>query len=385
MKLSSMIGMILLCITGLTSADESKIPSPFQGHTNGSQLTVEYKDLDAFLKLHVLDLGPSTRQKAPKAETAIGTKMRGRVNRYTALEGNRVFFKNLQNPEIKSILNDLVRSLESLPEEVPLKLLARSEQLAYWLNLYNFALLNELAEVYPKSSLKRVLDYGDEDSILAQKILEVAGVPLSLDDIQFTILKNKFPQDVVIIYGLFQGNIGGPNLTRYAYRGSNVWKMLEENADNFINANRGTNIDGRTSVKVSEYFERNMAYFDNDKEKLRAHLIEFLHGDMEQAFTTAKRIYFDIADWSMADLFGNRRTFGGAYQTNHAALLDAVMTTQPGDAFQAVQIQSYLSSDLQTKAKLPARFSEPEIELLLRLRDGPDINSGKVKVTDIEQ
>jgi hypothetical protein len=35
---------------------------------------------------------------------------------------------------------------------------------------------------------------------------------MSLDDIQFTILRQNYDNDPLIIYGLYQGNIGGPNI-----------------------------------------------------------------------------------------------------------------------------------------------------------------------------
>ena len=75
---------------------------------------------------------------------------------------------------------------------------------------------------------------------LLEKLLNVAGMPLSLDDIQFTILCQNYDNDPLIIYGLYQGIVGAPDIRTSAYTGDDVYRALEENADIFINSNRGT-------------------------------------------------------------------------------------------------------------------------------------------------
>jgi len=368
-------------------ASESALPEPFQGDDPSSKLSVGYADLDAFVKPHFFQSGPSTRAKAPKSSGNIGTKFKAKVNRYTALEGNRFYFKNLQNAEIVALLSDLVESLEAFPDQIPLNLLNRNEQLAYWLNLYNFALLEELSQVYPKTSLKNVLDYGDDDSILAKKILKVSGVSLSLNDIQYDIVYKKFPDNYNVLYGFFQGNIGGPNIREKAYEGDTVWRALKENGQRFVNSNRGTAIGSRGKVRVSELYEYNMALFNNDKEVLRNHLQDLAVGDLETALASmksAKKIDFDIVDWNFADLFGDQRSFGGGYQTNPAALLDSVKSSTINESSQVVQIQSYLSDDVQSKAKMDIRFSDSELETLLMLKQMRNESLGTVEIKDIE-
>ena len=64
-------------------------------------------------------------------------------------------------------------------------------------------MLNEIIEVYPKRDLKKL--FRGKKSILDKKLLVVADVPLSLNDIQFTILKQNYDNNPLIIYGLYQG------------------------------------------------------------------------------------------------------------------------------------------------------------------------------------
>src|SRR5210317_1040037 len=117
-------------------------------------------------------------------------------------------------------LQDVRDNLEALPSEAPLQYFTRNEQLAYWLNLYNFTLLNEVIKVYPKRKLNKLLT--GKNSILKEKILTVAGVPLSLNDIQYVILKNNYENNPLVMYGLYQGIIGGPNIRKSAFTGANV-------------------------------------------------------------------------------------------------------------------------------------------------------------------
>ncbi|AEP29073.1 DUF547 domain-containing protein [Brumicola nitratireducens] len=376
---------LLLIGTSYLHASESPLPEPFQGDDPRSKLSIAYADLDAFIKPHFFQSGPSTRAKAPESSGNIGTRFKIKVNRYTALEGNRFYFKNLQNPEIVAVLSDLVESLEMLPDQIPLSILNRNEQLAYWLNLYNFALLEELSQVYPKTSLENVLDYVDDNSILAKKVLKVSGVSLSLNNIQYDIVYKIFPEKHNILYGFFQGNIGGPNIREKAYEGDTVWRALEENGKRFVNSNRGAAVGSSGKVRVSELYEYNMMLFNNDKEVLRNHLQDLAVGDLETALATMKsaiKIDFDIVDWNFADLFGDPRSFGGGSHTNAAALLDSVKATMVADGGRSVQ--SYLSDDLQSKAKMDIRFSDSELETLLMLKQKRNESMGTVEIRDIE-
>ena len=383
MKIISQFIMLSLMFPALTHASENNLPPPFQGASQDSTLTVSYDDLSAFLKAEVLVVGRSTRKKAARAETT-GTRMRSRVNRLTALEGNRFYFEALENDDVRNTLHAIKQSLELLPGQVPLSTLNRKEQLAYWLNLYNFTLLDQLAEQKAPGNIKGLLDYGDEDSILNKKVLNVAGESLSLNDIQFTILKEKY-NDPLIIYGLFQGNIGGPSILDEAFTGARVWRQLEENAREFINSNRGTYFDGSVSV----YYKRNMTFFDNNKEKLRRHLLDFLEGSFYNEIQEADELEFETADWQLANLMGGAREYGGSGMINSAALLDAVRSQQmlfnQGGGSGMSAIESPLAQSIVSKSRLNVRFPAAQLEMIQQLKARHELNSGSVEIKDIDE
>ncbi|MBU2979643.1 DUF547 domain-containing protein [Alteromonas sp. C1M14] len=373
--------VVSLCLVGSnpTFADEKKIPSPFRGDDDSANLEVTYDDLDVFLQSQVLDVGRSTREKVPRTQNT-GSRIKARVNRLTALEGNRFYFKSLQDDEVSGILTTLQDSLEALPSVVPLKYLSRNEQLAYWLNLYNFTLLDEMAKASPSGSIKRLLNYGNSDSILAKKSLNVAGIPLSLDDIQFTILKEKYPQNPLVIYGLFQGNIGGPSIQPKAFTGENVWRQLEQAATEFVNSNRGTYYDG----KVSVFYERNFVFFDNDAQKLKDHLLDFLEDEMYTEILDADELKFANKDWQLANLTGGTREYGGSNMINGSAILDAVRASQPNGDGGMSSVENSLGESISEKVRLGARFPATQLETLQRIREIQAINAGKVVITDLD-
>ena len=218
-------------------------------------------------------------------------------------------------------------------KKVRLSYFSRDEQLAYWLNLYNVTVLNEIIAVYPKNNLKKLVT--GKKSIFARKLLTVAGVPLSLDDIQFTILRQNYDNNPLIIYGLYKGIIGGPNIRKESYSGATVYRALEYNATEFINSNRGTNRDnGRYKVqKVSSLYARNSAYFPDFDADLSAHLLKYIEGQGRKKSLSKARVTLKptINDWTVTDFWGTFPEVRNGLAHNPAAMMNAIVSTSPGD------------------------------------------------------
>lgn len=326
--------LLIMCglsvIYGVANAAESTVPEPFQRFDDTSTYSINYEDLTALLKTLVVDVGRSTREIANPTRAKTGTRMKVSVKRSTVKEANRFHFEAMErNKEGQQLLAKVQRSLEQLPGEVSLAYFSRDEQLAYWLNLYNTTLLNEIVKIYPKKNLKKFMS--GKNSILSKKILTVAGIPLSLNDIQYTILKQNYNNDPVIIYGLYQGVIGGPNIRKTAYTGSNVHRSLKNNAIEFINSNRGTYSKDEKTFRVSSLYARNKSFFKNLESDLSEHLLTYLQGDERRELQSASNIKADIDDWAVTDLQGPYREIGAGLADNNAALLDAIKSTSPAD------------------------------------------------------
>ncbi len=312
----------LLTLHGTVDAAESAVPEPFQGFDDTSKLTINYDDLSGLLRTVVVDVGDSTRAIAKPAHAKTGTRMKPKVKRFTATEGNRFFYETFTDNEAgRQFLRGIQKSLEALPAEEPLENFSRDEQLAYWLNLYNVTVLNEIVAVYPKRNLKRLLR--GRNSILERKLLTVAGVSLSLNDIQFTILKQNYADNPLIMYGLYQGVVGGPNIRTSAYSGANVYHALEDNAYKFVNSNRGTFSNEESVFLVSSLYERNRAYFPKFDSELSDHLLKYLEGEERTKLQAASTLEPNIDDWTVTDMGGTRQEIGRSLAHNNAALLDS--------------------------------------------------------------
>lgn len=378
-----------------SNAANSDVPEPFQGFDDSSEYTIDYNDLTALLKIVVVDVGLSMRREAREAPEITGTRMKPKVKK-TANEGNRFYFETFEdNEESQVFLRDIQDSLERLPAEVPLSYFSRDEQLAYWLNLYNVTVLNEIIAVYPKKNLKKLVT--GKKSIFARKLLMVAGVPLSLDDIQFTILRQNYDNNPLIIYGLYKGIIGGPNIRKSAYTGADVHRALETNAYEFVNSNRGTYIRDEKTFRVSSLYARDGVYFPDFDSDLSQHLLQYLQGKEKPALQAASKIKPDINDWAVTDLGGSNQRIGGSFGDSRAALMDSVRGTTPEHTAQpmtgggsAMSVTDGYGSTLMTaggQQRSLARIDPALLQVLHDLNEGrlaENQRSATVEIQDLE-
>lgn len=357
----------LLPLSLVAATTGGAVPEPFRGHNPDSVFSINYGDVDTILRTMVVDVGRSTREVAEPTRAKTGTRMKAKVSRKTSSEGNRFYFEEFKdNEQFKEALHNVRLSLEAIPSRMPLEHFNRREQLAYWLNLYNITVLDELVQIYPEKDLEK--EVVGRKSILEPKILNVSGVPLSLNDIQYTILANNYDNDPLIMYGFWQGAIGGPNIRQRAYTGENVYRFLQDNAEEFINSNRGTySQDG--DFEVSTLYQRNRQYFPNFDEDLKQHLARFIEGRERRDLQAANTLKPDIDDWTIADVYGTRQQIGTSFSDSQAALLDAVQSQQPGpDGATTPPISanfSVASSSVIAKSPNLEEFS-PEIMTQLR-------------------
>jgi len=146
---------------------------------------------------------------------------------------------------------------------------SRMEQKAYWLNLYNALMLSSVLRAYPVKSL--VIN-----SIKDKKLIRVAGVKLSLEDIENRILRPLW-QDRKIVFGLSCATLSCPNIQQQAFTSSNIGQLLERSAREFINHPRGVNLKNK-QLQASQIFQWFGHDFGSDKKMIKffAHYAEDL-------------------------------------------------------------------------------------------------------------
>lgn len=287
-------------------AQSPSLPASFFGGAEQGK-KIDYKVLDLVLRTSVLAEGIPQRSTVPEREQRYDIYRSYPLgDHFTALSANRFHFEEYQNnPEMRDVISQLRQQLSAVPDQTPLNQLTKNEQLAYWLNLYNVTVLDEVIKVYPRKDLETfLLGTAEQPGLLSQKILTVGGVRLSLDDIQFAILPKQFPQQPEVIYGLYQGIIGSPNIPAIAYTGSNVQQQLVKNAAEFINSNRGTLPKGTLGFRVSSFYQRSAAYFPDFQVDLRKHLATYLRIDEQPYLQGSKTILTNLSNYAVTDVYG---------------------------------------------------------------------------------
>jgi hypothetical protein len=365
------IAITVFSVSAGASVENSTVPEPFQRFDDTSDRVIDYTDLNSLLDALVLNMGRSDRKKASPQKSATGTRMKFSVNRATVNEGNRFYYEVFEdNEKNRQTLRRIRNRLEGIPFITPLEKYSRDEQLAYWLNLYNVTVLDEIVKIYPQRKLEDHLV--GKDSILAAKTLVVAGFPLSLNDIEFTILKQNYNGNPLILYGLYQGIIGGPSIRKTAYTGKYVYGDLIENAMEFINSNRGTEGKSSKVFRVSSFYQRNSAFFSDFQQDLREHLLTYLEGEELDELKTARTLKADINDWTVTDLYGTNRDLAGSFGTNNAALAGAASGEN--------------SSRLTSRAAAASRYSPAVMAHLQELkRKQEEERTGTVTIEEMGQ
>lgn len=252
------------------------------------------------LNWFVLNMGMSTREYEMRPDAQVGTRnIYGHDSRYR-LEGNRVAF-SLLPADVKATLSEYRRDLEKLPDTVPLTRLSRNEQLAYWINLHNVAMIEQIALAYPVKSPADVRPNGGKTALDDAKFITVGGVALSPKDIRTRIVYPHW-KDPRVVYAFWHGDIGGPSISRDAYTAVDLNEQLDFQALEFVNSLRGTQKTGSTLIVSRLYREARPFYFARWPDDIRAHLQTFAEDDVAKIIGTTKWVDARIEERDIADL-----------------------------------------------------------------------------------
>ena len=143
----------------------------------------------------------------------------------------------------------------------------RQEQKAYWINLYNGLVIQIVLRQYPDATLNTQINK-------RKKLVKVAGVKLSLKDIENRILRPIW-QDRKVLFALSCGALGCPNIQPQAYTSADSKQLLNRSVREFINHPRGLVVD-RQSLQASKLFDWYAEDFGSQKKMIKffAHYAE---------------------------------------------------------------------------------------------------------------
>ncbi len=365
--LCTLLVMILCAGAASAQADPQSAFERFGRHDPNSTVEIDYSIWTEMLQAITYDVGMSDRYVPRSRIIETGSRITGQSTSRYRTEGNRVIFHLLEDFH-REALSQYRADLEALPEQVALSSLNRREQLAYWLNLHNVIVIDEIAARYPVRNVDRIrLD--DGEALHEGVAATIEGVPLSLSDIRVNIVARHW-DDPLALYGFFYGAIGGPNLQARAYNGVNQTRVLRRNAREFVNALRGVE-NSSNPLRVSEIYFEAQSMFPNWPEDLIAHLDRYADEDVAELLDGAENIRPIRFEWDIADMTNGAGECGGGVRRNVEQAL--TLTGAEGG-----------SASLAACTPLPPVARNLTIEVQQRrlrlIRDGA---LGRVTITDI--
>ncbi|MEM6907458.1 MAG: DUF547 domain-containing protein [Pseudomonadota bacterium] len=265
--------------------------------------TIDYRHWDEALSFFVIPMGPSLREGAPRVEPGTGTRIvYGHRSRFR-LEGNRIAFSFLDE-DVQQSLTDYRRDLERVGNELDLTRLPRNEQLAFWLNLHNVAVVEAIAQEYPLRDPAEGAFGTNKAGLQDAKLVTVKGVELSPRDIRERIVYPNW-RDPKVLYGFWRGEIGGPSIQRVAFTGENVDVLLALSAEEFVNSLRGIEAYGG-SLRLSPIYRDAEPFFFQDESALREHLNTYAREDVKGLLSSDRGIAYKRYESDIADLLYGR-------------------------------------------------------------------------------
>lgn len=181
----------------------------------------------------------------------------------------------------------------------PVSTLARAEQMAFWINLYNALTVDVVVRHWPVDSIRdiRISPGWFAVGPWGRKLIAVEGEEVSLDDIEHRILRPLW-NDPRVHYAVNCASLGCPDLAAEAYAGAALDAQLDRAAIGFVNHPRGARIaDGR--LRVSSIYEWFKADFGGDDTGVIAHLRRYAGPDLARALAGVTRIAGYGYDWSI--------------------------------------------------------------------------------------
>ena len=178
--------------------------------------------------------------------------------------------------------------------------LARADQAAWWINLYNATTVSVVLSRYPVRSIREINLGGGffGRGPWRRKLVPVAGTSLSLDDIEHEILRPGL-RDPRIHYALNCASLSCPNLQPRAYTGANLESLLETGARAYVNHPRGLRVEG-SRISASSIYKWYAADFGGRRGVMR-HWLRYARADLAAALKKAGgRVNYHY-DWNLND------------------------------------------------------------------------------------
>lgn len=190
-------------------------------HAAGSEVRVDHDAWDLFLSAYVAPDGAGIHRVAYGAVTAADrAALKGYIGRLETTDPRR---------------------------------LDRPEQLAYWINLYNAVTVDLVLGAYPVDTIREIEGGLFDTGPWGEKVVEILGRPLSLDDIEHRIIRAVWDEPR-IHYAVNCAAVGCPNLMPRAWRADTLEADFAAAERAFVGDPRGVRLEGGELVLSRIYF-----------------------------------------------------------------------------------------------------------------------------------
>lgn len=290
------VSLCLLLTTGLSSPSFADPILPIQtGKAAQNDMAIDYSEMNKILNGIVLVKPVHSRLIPEKVVPPSGTRVVRTNKKNTRLDANRLMLHLMEDGN-KIHFRDTRKTLEKLPDTYPLDQLSSDVQLAYWLNLRNLTVIEALMDNYPMTKTEKFMR-----TAANEKRITVAGQHYSIKEVEALIMA-RWPRQHVV-YGFYNGAIGGPNIMKTAFTGANVWSMLTSNGEEFMTSLRGFQYRRKTA-NVSSLYTEYPALFPDPKVSVKKHYLENLSGKLKKTMQKTTKVKLELSDWHIADLMG---------------------------------------------------------------------------------
>lgn len=259
--------LTLTAFSGLALAAPEAEPWPYwEKHASDSEKTIDHAEFSQFLQKYVVE--------------------------DKTLKLNRVRYSAVSDADKKK-LKSYIKSLE----EVKISEYDRDQQRPFWLNLYNAVTLDVVLDHYPVKSIRKIGGGLFGSGPWDEKLIQVEGKELSLNDVEHRILRPIWP-DPLNHYGVNCASVGCPNLRKQAYTAGNFIQALRANAKDYINSPRGANFEGQ-SLALSNIYQWYAVDFGKSEQAIISHLRQYAAPELSAKLDAAQGVEDYYYDWSL--------------------------------------------------------------------------------------
>lgn len=192
------------------------------------------------------------------------------------------------------------------------RLKTKGEALSFWINAYNFLIINEILSNgfdQGKLKIKSVKDLGsffNRYKVFQKKMVVIGGQDMSLDDIEKkTLLGDDYAKkgwkDPRIHFAVNCASVGCPPLRKNAYSFDKIDTELDENIKKSLKNKRHFYFSGN-NLYLTELFKWYRKDFEQHSGEVRKFIAQYLNDEVIKKKVLATKpsdIYYIPYDWNL--------------------------------------------------------------------------------------